>query len=134
STSSPQANSGQAGLSSTQISSIIAVLASFGVDSATIANIQAILSGNPPASQSSTTSFTRDLKLGMIGADVKALQQFLNTHGYILTSTGLGSPGHETALFGSLTKSALIRFQKAHNITPSVGYFGVKTKGEVSAL
>jgi len=134
STSSPQANSGQAGLSSTQISSIIAVLASFGVDSATIANIQAILSGNPPASQSSTTSFTRDLKLGMIGADVKALQQFLNTHGYILTSTGLGSPGHETTLFGSLTKSALIRFQKAHNITPSVGYFGVKTKGEVSAL
>ena len=70
----------------------------------------------------------------MIGADVKALQQFLNTHGYILTSTGLGSPGHETALFGSLTKSALIRFQKAHNITPSVGYFGVKTKGEVAVF
>lgn len=75
--------------------------------------------------------FSRDLKLGMRGEDVKRLQQYLNTHGYQLSTTGLGSPGNETNYFGNLTKQAVIKFQKAKNITPTVGYFGPKTRGEV---
>lgn len=74
------------------------------------------------------TVFTRDLKQGLIGEDVKKLQIYLNSNGFILTKTGPGSPGKETTKFGPATKAALIRFQKAKKIVPSVGYFGPKTR------
>lgn len=78
--------------------------------------------------------FTRDLKLNMIGTDVKTLQVFLNTHGFIVASSGAGSPGKETTKFGSLTKKALIKFQRAYKITPAIGYFGKITRGVVSGI
>ena len=65
-----------------------------------------------PTTEISTTIFTRDLKFGMAGDDVKALQVYLNNHSYIISSTGAGSPGKETEYFGSLTSSALARFKK----------------------
>ena len=64
----------------------------------------------------------------MSGADVKALQVYLNTHGYVIASSGAGSPGNETTKFGGATKAALIKFQKANGITPAAGYFGPKTR------
>ena len=70
----------------------------------------------------------------MIGPDVKALQQFLNSHGFPVAFTGPGSAGQETTTFGSATKAALIKFQKANHITPAVGYFGVVTRGEINVL
>jgi CSLREA domain-containing protein len=76
----------------------------------------------------STYNFTRDLEFGSIGDDVKALQKYLNTHGFIVSTTGAGSIGNETTKFGSATKSALIKFQKAKGITPTTGYFGQKTR------
>jgi peptidoglycan hydrolase-like protein with peptidoglycan-binding domain len=39
-----------------------------------------------------------------------------------------GSLGNETTLFGPLTQSALIRFQKENNIVPAFGYFGPLTR------
>ena len=83
-----------------------------------------------------TTIFTRNLKVGDTGTDVKLLQQFLNTHGFIIASTGSGSPGHETTRFGALTRKALIHFQEAHAsdiLTPAglikgTGYFGAATR------
>lgn len=77
-------------------------------------------------------TFTRDLSLGMRGADVKQLQIYLNTHNFPVALTGPGSLNNETTLFGPATKSALIKFQQANNITPAVGYFGVKTRGVVN--
>jgi hypothetical protein len=68
--------------------------------------------------------FKRTLQLGSKGMDVKALQQFLNVNGYILSKNGAGSPGNETATFGPATKAALIKFQKTNKIFPAVGYFG----------
>jgi len=79
---------------------------------------------------SSSTPFTRDLQLGHKGNDVKALQIYLNTHGYPVSTTGPGSRNHETTTFGSATKRALMKFQKANNI-PATGYFGPKTRGVV---
>ncbi|MFA6410089.1 MAG: Ig-like domain-containing protein [Candidatus Buchananbacteria bacterium] len=81
-----------------------------------------------------TTSynFTRDLKLGSTGEDVRQLQIFLNNNGFVLVKTGPGSPNQETTKFGSATKAALIKFQKANNITPAVGYFGPVTRGVVN--
>jgi hypothetical protein len=58
-----------------------------------------------------TNALTRDLILGTISPEVKALQIMLNTHGYVLTNDGPGSPGQETTKFGSLTREAVRKFQ-----------------------
>lgn len=76
--------------------------------------------------------FTKDLKRGMIDGDVRELQKFLNTHGFKLAEKGFGSPGNETFFFGPRTQQALRAYQKANGITPSAGYFGVKTRTVVN--
>jgi peptidoglycan hydrolase-like protein with peptidoglycan-binding domain len=89
-------------------------------------------SGGMSVSQRSPTiSFMRDLATGSIGADVKALQTYLNAHGFTVASSGPGSSGHETMTFGPGTKAALVKFQKANGISPAVGYFGPKTRAAI---
>lgn len=83
----------------------------------------------PPAYQ-----FTRDLKLGSTGIDVRVLQAWLNAHGYPVATSGAGSPGNETSYFGVLTQSAVKRFQVANGITPAAGYFGPITRAKVNSL
>ncbi|MHB8710028.1 MAG: peptidoglycan-binding domain-containing protein [Minisyncoccota bacterium] len=119
------------GLTSSQIQSILSLLTSFNVDAARIANVQAILSGGTPAPRS--FSFTRNLSLNQTSADVEALQQFLNTHGFTVATKGPGSPGHETTKFGSQTRAALIRFQKSEGL-PATGWFGPMTRGKIAGL
>ncbi len=84
------------------------------------------------AAQSIVYNFTRDLELGMSGPDVKELQKYLNSNGFTIASSGAGSTGNETTLFGSLTKSALIKFQIAKKISPAVGYFGPVTRNAIN--
>ena len=79
-------------------------------------------------------SFLTNHKLGDRGEDIRMLQQFLNTHGFILATNGAGSPGNETTLFGALTKAALIKFQRANNIRPAVGYFGPLTRAFIARV
>jgi peptidoglycan hydrolase-like protein with peptidoglycan-binding domain len=76
----------------------------------------------------SNATFTRDLTLNSEGEDVRALQRYLNTHGYQVSLTGPGSSGFETSFFGPATQAALIKFQIANNISPAVGYFGSITR------
>ena len=79
--------------------------------------------------------FTRNLKLGMSGNDVKKLQEFLNSNTFKVAMTGVGSKGNETEYFGNLTKQALIRFQNHYRsevltpvgLTQGTGYFGQST-------
>jgi hypothetical protein len=83
------------------------------------------------SSQTTTTSsysFTKDLTLGSTGADVSALQQLLITKGYL---TAVSAP---TGYFGTLTQSALAAYQSANGITPSVGYFGPKTRAFLNSM
>ncbi len=80
-----------------------------------------------------TVSFKRDLQVGASGADVKALQVYLNTHGYVVAKSGAGSPGNETTKFGGATKAALIKLQKAVGLKPPAGYFGAKTRAYVAS-
>lgn len=80
-----------------------------------------------------TQTFTKNLQQGMVLYQVKLLQQFLNTHGYRVSTTGAGSQGHETTYFGLKTKLALIKFQNAHNI-PATGYFGSVTRAIVNNI
>lgn len=82
----------------------------------------------------STTSrpiFTTDLYYGYFGPMVKNLQMFLNSQGFLLSTSSYGSPGEETNYFGPLTRSALIRFQDAYGIVPPKGYFGPITRSVV---
>lgn len=78
----------------------------------------------------STSSFffARDLQFGMTATDVRQLQIFLNSRGYLVAATGAGSVGQETLLFGNGTRAALAKFQVASGITPALGYFGIKTR------
>jgi len=65
--------------------------------------------------------------LGDVGEDVKMLQIYLNTHGYPIAKSGIGSLGNETTKFGGATKAALIKFQKDNGILPATGAFGPAT-------
>jgi len=80
------------------------------------------------------TTFTRNLEVGMLGKDVKELQQFLNTLGVTVAQTGPGSVGNETEKFGAATKAALMQFQKDHGITPASGYFGSITRAYIAHM
>ncbi|MDP2650669.1 MAG: peptidoglycan-binding domain-containing protein [bacterium] len=81
----------------------------------------------------STYSFTRSLTVGSTGADVKALQQWLNANGYPVAATGAGSAGNETSYFGTLTRAAVAKYQAAKGISPAVGYFGPITRAALAA-
>ncbi len=95
-----------------------------------------LLATQSSVTQSSATSssyvFTRNLRLGSVGIDVKELQKFLNRSGFTIAASGAGSPGYETTLFGPATRRALIRYQQANKITPAVGFFGSVTRGFVN--
>lgn len=93
----------------------------------------------PPVATSigSTTAatpyaFSKNHRQGDTGADILALQQFLNAHGFQVASSGPGSPGNETSIFGSKTYRALIKFQAANNL-PATGYFGPLTRALINS-
>jgi len=69
------------------------------------------------AGSADALTISRDLTIGSSGSDVKSLQQFLNNNGYPIASTGVGSKGYETMMFGGLTKAALQRYQSANGLT-----------------
>lgn len=99
---------------------------------------------NTETTKSTTSSkliFTRDLKLGDKGPDVKKLQQYLNQRGFIVAESGNGSPGQESELFGPGTKDALKRFQesyadillKPYGLTEGTGFFGSVTRSFINS-
>ena len=81
-------------------------------------------------------SFSRNLRFGMSGDDVKLLQQMLNRDPVTqITNTGPGSPGQESSYFGNLTKNAIIKFQEKYKeqilfpngLNKGTGFVGVST-------
>ena len=58
----------------------------------------------------------RTLRFGMTGEDIRQLQVYLNTHGYVISSFGAGAPGKETNYFGPKTKVAVIKLQLANKL------------------
>jgi hypothetical protein len=89
-----------------------------------------VITGTVSAEQA--TTFVNNLTLGSVSNDVKMLQSFLNTHGFPIATTGKGSKGYETRVFGARTKAALAKFQASKGITPASGYFGPKTRAAIT--
>jgi hypothetical protein len=100
---------------------------------AQISQLQSQL-GTSSGGSMSSYSFTRDLTVGSKGDDVKALQQFLNSHGAQIAASGAGSPGSESTYFGSLTKAALAKWQAANGVSPASGYFGPITRAKINGM
>ena len=69
----------------------------------------------------------RDLQYGMLGDDVKSLQNILITQGYSI-------PAGATGYFGTQTREALSIYQHNNNIAPTLGYFGPKTREVMKSL
>jgi hypothetical protein len=133
-TSTPPANTPS--LTSAQISAILSLLASFNADQSVIDKVSASLRGTAPmstAASSSARAFTRNLQLHDSGADVHALQEYLNGAAFTLAASGPGSPGNESDYFGLATYQALVLFQAARGISPASGYFGPLTRAYVVA-
>lgn len=81
-----------------------------------------------------TTSFNKDLDIGVVSEDVRILQKFLNQQAFFVAKDGPGSVGNETNVFGEKTKTALTRFQLVHDIRPALGYFGPLTRKYINSL
>ncbi|TSC73364.1 MAG: DNA topoisomerase IV subunit A [Parcubacteria group bacterium Gr01-1014_70] len=101
---------------------------------ALIANLQAQLSGLSGGSGGVQCTFTKDLTMGSTGMDVKCLQQYLNSAGHTVASSGAGSPGNETEYFGSRTQAAVSKWQAANGVSPTAGYFGSISRAKYNSL
>jgi hypothetical protein len=114
----------------TSTSSLAATIASL---QAQIASLTAELNTAGTTTSTGTTTgaatynFTSDLTVGSTGSAVMALQKFLIGQGDLVLAT-------PTTYFGSMTQAALAKYQAKNNITPSVGYFGPKTRAYVNSL
>lgn len=88
-------------------------------------------------------AWDRNLRIGMYGNDVKALQQFLNQETKTtIAASGAGSPGNETQTFGPATARAVSAFQELYAsdiLTPAglskgSGFFGTGTRAKANML
>ncbi len=101
------------------------------------------LLGTCALARASAPTFTENLSLGSSGTEVIALQKILNQSADTrIAESGPGSPGKETGYFGSLTASAVERFQEKYasdvllpaGLTHGTGYVGPLTRARLNAL
>lgn len=85
------------------------------------------------ASTASAYTHMGVLKMGSTGSQVMELQKALNGNGFLVSTTGAGSPGMESSYFGAKTKSAVMAFQSAKGLT-SDGIVGMQTGTALGAL
>lgn len=74
------------------------------------------------------SSFKTDLQIGSKGVEVAKLQKKLQDLGFFPKTQVI------TDYFGNVTKQAVISFQKANKIIPSIGYVGNKTRSKLNTL
>lgn len=80
------------------------------------------------SAQSMTNAFNANLKQGARGADVVALQSFLESKGLLTMPAGVAK-----GYFGALTKSAVVAYQISRGVVPASGYFGPLTRASANA-
>uniref|UniRef100_UPI003080795A peptidoglycan-binding domain-containing protein n=1 Tax=Mesomycoplasma ovipneumoniae TaxID=29562 RepID=UPI003080795A len=70
------------------------------------------------AQTSASYTFNTNLTVGARGADVVALQSFLESKGVLTIPAGVAK-----GYFGAMTRSALAAYQSMKGIKPAAGYF-----------
>ena len=104
---------------------------------------QSSVTGQSGATTRFTTSIVkRNVSNGTSGEDIRRLQQALNNFAVSrIAQSGVGSPGNETTFFGSLTESAVQRFQcnfmaicSGTPQTNGYGFVGPKTRATLDVL
>lgn len=110
----------------------IAEVFSQGVPAATVAQ-----PSTPAVSVSSV--FTKGFTKGQSSPDIKRLQVILNSDPDTkIASSGVGSPGSETEMYGSLTEKAVQKFQEKYGIAKKgdsgYGYLGPKTRAKLNEV
>ena len=111
------------------------------------AQARTVLTQQSPATTATSAvcpyTWTRNITKGSTGDDVMKLQQFLNSSSdTMVASTGVGSAGNETNYFGSLSVSAIAKFQDKYasevltpiGLTSGTGYFGTMTRAKANEL
>jgi predicted secreted protein len=121
------------GLTQSQISAVISLLQSFGVDQSTVNSVESALGGTSTGTNSSCYNFTTNLSIGMSGTAVTALQTALRNDGESVTINGT---------FDDQTASAVTGFQQKYAssiLTPNglqygTGYVGASTRAKLNSL
>ncbi len=131
-----------AGLTELQINTILTLLQSFGVDQATVNNVQTSLLGGTPTGgggggATSATggfcyNFTKPLRNGDTGAEVDALVKVLVTEGFITRASGTAER-IRGEVFTDQVSSAVIDFQDKYGIDHT-GNVGPLTRAKLNAL
>lgn len=128
------------------LSELVELFISLGIipaDKAAAARAALSTSSTTPTGGSCTTTFTRNLKQGDTGAEVMALQKFLNGNGFAVAAAGsAGSAGMETSTFGPATKAAVVKFQNAFaadvltpvGLTAGTGYWGASSRAKANTM
>ena len=93
-----------------------------------IAALQAQVAALTGGSMASCYSFTRDLTVGMSGADVTALQDYLTGTGNFTFSGG------STGYFGPITQAAVAAWQADNGVAPPAGYFGPISRAKYNSI
>lgn len=125
------------------ISALQAQIATMQGGSTTSTGGSTSMTGNGIAGVPANYTFTRNLTTGMTGDDVMMLQKVLNSDPATqVAASGVGSSGHESSYFGSLTKSAVIKFQNKYasdvltpvGLSAGTGYVGPSTRAKLNQL
>lgn len=127
-----------AGLTSAQISAIIGLLQSLGVDQTTINNVQISLNGGMPTTggQSFCHNFNTNLTINSGGGDVRALDKVLLKEGVGNPTSFEGQPAtliSDDGVFIENTAAAVVGFQAKYGIRQT-GYVGPITRAKLNAL
>src|SRR3989344_3259490 len=91
------------------------------------------------SAQTTNCNFTRDLWTGLVGEDVRCLQQYLNSNSGYGTNYGLGYGanfyqfGYADGVFGPITQQAVMMWQTNRGL-PATGYFDAASRAKYFEL
>lgn len=109
------------------IAFLIALLAPAGVAAASSGGAALVGPGTTRGivkTKGARSVFTRTLRKGQRGEDVRTLQSWLTAVGYVVPNTGY---------FGTMTKAAVFNYQTAHGLLPASGAVGRRTAASLQS-